>query len=82
MVGGEHLPLYLQGSGRASQEIAISGSFQQAFTGVSGFGDCIWDESSGGTVSALYFIHILAPVSILLPFSEEPKHPYFGHPSS
>ena len=30
MVGCEHPPLYFSGSGRASQEIAISGSCQQA----------------------------------------------------
>jgi hypothetical protein len=30
MVGCKHLPLYLSGSGRASQEIAISGSYQKA----------------------------------------------------
>jgi hypothetical protein len=34
MVGSEHPPLYLQGSGRASQETAISGSFQHAFFGI------------------------------------------------
>jgi hypothetical protein len=30
MVGWEHPPLYLSGSGRASQETAISSSYQQA----------------------------------------------------
>jgi hypothetical protein len=34
MVGCEHLPLYLSGSGRASQEIAISRSCQQALLGM------------------------------------------------
>jgi hypothetical protein len=34
MVGCEHLPLYLSGPGRASQETAISGSCQQALPGV------------------------------------------------
>jgi hypothetical protein len=34
MVGWEHLPLYLSGSGRASQETAISGSCQQALLGI------------------------------------------------
>jgi hypothetical protein len=33
-VGCEHLPLYLSGSGRASQETAISGSCQQALLGI------------------------------------------------
>jgi hypothetical protein len=34
MVGCDHSPLYLSGSGRASQETAISGSFQQALLGI------------------------------------------------
>jgi hypothetical protein len=34
VVGCEHLPLYLSGSGRASQETAISGSCQQALLGI------------------------------------------------
>ena len=34
IVGCEHPPLYLSGSGRASHEAAISGSFQQAFLGI------------------------------------------------
>jgi hypothetical protein len=34
MVGCEHLPLYLSGSGRASQETAITGSCQQALLGI------------------------------------------------
>ena len=45
--GCENTPLYLSGSGRASQETAISDSCQQALLGihiVSGFGDCIWDD--------------------------------------
>ena len=29
-----HPPLYLSGSGRASQETALSGSFQQALLGI------------------------------------------------
>ena len=51
MDGCEHPLLYLSGTGRASQETAISGSCQQASTIVSGFGDCIWDGSPGGTVT-------------------------------
>jgi hypothetical protein len=42
---------------------------------VSGFGNCIWDESPGGTISGwpflkslLYFISIFALVSILFSF--------------
>jgi hypothetical protein len=34
MVGCEHLPLYLLGSGRFSQETALSGSYQQALLGI------------------------------------------------
>jgi hypothetical protein len=34
LVGFEHPPLYLSGSGRASQETAISGSCQQALVGI------------------------------------------------
>jgi hypothetical protein len=34
MVDCKHLPLYLSGSGRASQETAISGSCQQALPGI------------------------------------------------
>ena len=34
MVGCEHPPLYLSGSGRASQEAAISGYCQHAFLGI------------------------------------------------
>ena len=34
IVGWKHLPLYLSGSGRASQETAISGSYQQALLGI------------------------------------------------
>ena len=35
MVGCKHLHLYWSGSGRASQETAISGSYQQALLGIS-----------------------------------------------
>ena len=34
IVGLEHLPLYLSGSGRASQETDISGSCQQGLLGI------------------------------------------------
>jgi hypothetical protein len=34
VAGFEHLPLYLSGSGRASQEPAISGSCQHALLGI------------------------------------------------
>ena len=52
MVGCEHLPLYLSGSGRASQETAVSVVSKHflASTIVSAFVDCIQDESRGGVV--------------------------------
>jgi hypothetical protein len=34
IVGWEHLPLYLSGSDKASQETAISGSWQHALLGI------------------------------------------------
>jgi hypothetical protein len=46
MVGCEHPPLYLSGSGRASQKTAISGPVSMHVlesTIVSAFGDCMWD---------------------------------------
>ena len=48
VVGCKHPTLHLSGSGRASGEKAVSGSFQQSFlasTIVSAFCECIWDES-------------------------------------
>jgi hypothetical protein len=59
MVGCEHLPLYLSGSDRASQETAISGSSQKALltsTIVSGIGVSIQDGSPGGAVSGWPFL--------------------------
>jgi hypothetical protein len=44
MDGCEHPPLYLSGTGRASQETAISGSCQLALVGICngvGFGGCL-----------------------------------------
>ena len=41
MVGIEHQPLYLSGSGRASQDTAISGFFQQTLLGIHNR-VCIW----------------------------------------
>ena len=41
MVGCKHLPLYMSGSGRASQETAISVSCQQALLGIHN-SVCIW----------------------------------------
>ena len=53
MVGFQHPPLYLSGSGKASQESAI---YFVASTIVSGFGNCIWDRSPGGTVTGWPFL--------------------------
>jgi hypothetical protein len=50
----EHPLLYLSGTGRASQETAISGSVSKLLLAsaiVSGFCVCIWDGSRGGAVS-------------------------------
>ena len=58
----EHPLLYLPGTGRASQETAISDSFQQTLVGiclVSGFGGCLWGRSPSGTVSGWSFIQTL-----------------------
>jgi hypothetical protein len=41
MVGFEHLPLYLSGSGRASHKTSISGSCQQALLGICS-SDWVW----------------------------------------
>ena len=55
-----------------------------ASTTVSGFGDCIWDESPGGTVtgwmafpsvSDLHFVSIFAAMSILFPFLRRAEAP-------
>jgi hypothetical protein len=45
------------GSGRASQETAITGSCQQKI--VSGFGVCMWDGSTGGAISRWPFLQSL-----------------------
>ena len=58
----EHPLLYLSGTGRASQETAISISCQQALVGiclVSGFGDCLWDRFLSGAVSGWSFLQAL-----------------------
>ena len=73
MVDFEHLPLNLSGSASASQETAISGSCQHflASTIVSGFGDYIWNQSPGGSVSGwpflqpLHFVPTFPPMNIL-----------------
>ena len=57
-----HPLLYLSGTGRVSQESAISGSVSKnllASTIVSGVGDCLWDGSLGGAVSGWSFLQSL-----------------------
>jgi hypothetical protein len=67
MVSCEHLPLYLSGTGRVSQEMlyqAVSKHFLASAI-VSEFGVCRWDRSSGGSVSRWPFfqslLHTLPP---------------------
>jgi hypothetical protein len=55
----EHPLLYFPGTGIASQERAISGSYSKIFLAyaiVFGFSGCIWDGSPGGTVSGWSFL--------------------------
>jgi hypothetical protein len=80
MVGSEHPPLYLSGSGRASQEIAISGFCQQAFFWHSQ--QCLglinvygMDPQVGHSLDGLsfilyltHFVSVFPSVSTLLPF--------------
>jgi hypothetical protein len=78
MISYKHPPLYLSGSGRASQERAISGSCQQALLGIHN-SVCIWWLymrwiSRWGSlwmafpsVSALHIVCLYAPMSILFP---------------
>ena len=57
MDGCEHPLLYLPGTGRASQETAISDSCQQSLVGnclVSGFGGCLWDGNGAGTTGGYH----------------------------
>ena len=58
----EHPLLYLPGTGRASQETAISGSYQQALVGiclVTGFSGCLWSGSPSGALSGWLFLQAL-----------------------
>ena len=57
----EHPLLYLPGTGRPSQEAAISGSCQQAFVGIClvSFGGCLWGGSPSGEVSGWPFLQAL-----------------------
>ena len=78
MVGCEYPPLYLPGSGRSSQEIAVSGPFQQALLGIcnSIWVWCLymgWIPRWGSlwvafpSVSAPHFVSIFPPMNILFP---------------
>jgi len=44
MIGFEHLHQYWSGTGRASQEMAVSGSCQQALLGISNTKKCLPTE--------------------------------------
>ncbi|KRY63207.1 hypothetical protein T4D_10970 [Trichinella pseudospiralis] len=55
----KHLSLYLPGTGKASQETAISGSFQQNLAGVGS----LWMGLS--SVSAPNFVSTFPPVTLL-----------------
>ena len=68
MDGCEHPLLYLSGSGRASQETAISGSFSKLLLAsaiVSRFGGCLWDRFPGMAVSALNFVSVTPSMGVL-----------------
>jgi hypothetical protein len=66
MDGCEHPLLYLSGTGRASQETAISGVSKHllASTTVSGFGDCKWDGIPGESVSRSFLQSLLHTLSL------------------
>ena len=79
MVGCKHLPLYWSGSGRASQETAISGSCQPALTSwhpkwwllymgwIPGWGwGSLWMAFL--SVSAPHSVSVTPPMGILFPF--------------
>ena len=76
MVGCQHLPLYLSGSGKSLRRQlyqALVSTHFLASTIVSSFGDCIRDGSPGGTVfssvSDSHFVSLFA------------THEYFVSPS-
>jgi hypothetical protein len=68
MVGCEHPPLDLSGSGRASQETAIYQAHVSMHFLVSvimsAFGDCIWDGSPGGAVFRWPFLQSLTTLCL------------------
>jgi hypothetical protein len=78
IVGWEHLPLYLSGTGRASQETAISGSCQQTIVGIHN-SVCVWWLYVGyihrwgslwmtfPSVSTPHFVSVSLSIGILFP---------------
>ena len=86
MVGCEHQPLFLPSSVRASQEKVILGSCQQALVGIHNR-DWVWCLHMGWihslgrlqmvipSVSALYFISMFPPRSILFPILRRTETP-------
>jgi hypothetical protein len=80
----EHSLVYLPGTGRASQETAVSGSCQQALVNiclVTGFGGCLWGGSPSRAVcgwsvpsgSALNFNSVTPSMGILFPLLRRNK---------
>jgi hypothetical protein len=90
VVGCYHPPLYLSASGRAFQEATVIDKHLPASTIAFKFDGCIWDRSSGRTVSRQPFpqslFYILIPYFSLWvfcsPFWEALKHSHFSFPSS
>jgi hypothetical protein len=77
MEGCEHPCLYFSGTGRASLEVAVSGSSQQAFVGIHNsvwVWFMRWISRCGGlwmvmpSVSAPNFVSVTPPICILFPF--------------
>jgi hypothetical protein len=87
MVGCDYPPLYLSGSGRASQKTDISGFLQQALPGIHNSVQ-VWWQYVGWiprwgslwiafpSVSATHFLSIFPPMSLLFPLFESLKHPH------
>ena len=86
MADCKHPPLYLSGSGRASQETALSGSWQHALLGIHN-SIWVWWLYLGWIprwgslwmayplVCASHFVSVFPPVSILFPLLRRTKTP-------
>jgi hypothetical protein len=86
MVDCKHLPLFLSGSSRVSQETTISGSCQHALLGIHN-SICVWWLYMGWisgwdslwmafpSVSAPHFVSVFAAMSILFPHLRRTKAP-------